>query len=94
MGVKALEVAVSSGRADLVKCCYTTDLGGDEHGYILDEQLVVAKAHLLNWRWQPEMAKRWGLFRDSWGKAGDGWKLKCGAMRKMAAWRCYGLWRR
>ena len=44
MGVKALEVAVRSGRADLVACCYTADLGRDEDGYILDEQLVAAEA--------------------------------------------------
>ena len=44
MRVKALEVAVSSGRADLVVCCCTADLGRDEDGYILDEQLVAAEA--------------------------------------------------
>ena len=44
MGVEALEVAVSSGRADLVACCCTADLGRDEDDYILDEQLVAAEA--------------------------------------------------
>lgn len=44
LGVKALEVAVRSGRVDLVACCYSTDLGRDEDGYILDEQFSAAEA--------------------------------------------------
>lgn len=44
MGVKALQVAVRSGRADLVACCYPSDLGRDEHGYILNEQFAAAEA--------------------------------------------------
>ena len=42
MGLKALEVAVESGSAVIVECCYSTDLGRDEDGYILNEQFVAA----------------------------------------------------
>ena len=44
MGLKALEVAVESGSAVILECCYSTDLGRDEDGYILNEQFVAAEA--------------------------------------------------
>jgi len=44
MGLKALEVAVESGSAAIVDCCYSSDLGRNEHGFILDEQWVAAEA--------------------------------------------------
>ena len=43
MGVKALEVAVSSGRPDVVECCHTSDLGRDACGNILVEQFAAAE---------------------------------------------------
>ena len=75
MGVKALEVAVSSGRADLVACCYSTDLGGDEDGYILGEQLVAAEA-IVTPSLKLAVAARHGEMMGplcSFLRAGGGW---------------------
>ena len=44
MGLKTLEVAVESGSAVIVECCYGTDLARDDDGYILNEQFVAAEA--------------------------------------------------
>ena len=65
MGLKGVEVAVESGSTVIVECCYSTDIGRDEDGYILNEQFVRPRLWqplLFKRRWQAEILEWCGLF--------------------------------